>query len=159
MPSILFEYKSTPSYGYKGMQGGSAITVYNNGVVVLQRFTVGCPELTEKITLLKSSDLASAIGAVLSKHQDVLSEVPSKLNNGSLDGSHDCFRFGAKHISSWSIARIAPQEILSDGTEYCKQLRKNAEYENLVLDVYSDIEKLLIAYGLGNHLPTFAAGN
>lgn len=153
MPSILFECKSTPSYGYKGMRGGSAVTIYSNGAVVHQQFTVGCPELTETNTLFQCHKLASDIEALIDRYSDALEIIPPKLNNGTLDGSHDSFRFGAKRISAWSITKVNPKEIADESTGWPFKLCENAKHENFILEAYTEILDILRGYGITESLP------
>lgn len=38
---LLFQYKSTPSFGLFGMPGGSSLSVYSNGKVVKRNYVFG----------------------------------------------------------------------------------------------------------------------
>ena len=85
-------------------------------------------------------------------HKEDLKRISSKLNNGTLDGSHDCFQFGKKKISSWTIHRTDPDEVLQRNPNYYRQYKENMFQENMVLDIYNEIISILNEFELGLEL-------
>ena len=97
-------------------------------------------------------EVAVLIEKVLIAHKDDLKKIPSKLNNGTLDGSHDCFQFGKKKISSWTIHRTDLNEVLQRNPDYYHRYKDNMVYENTILDIYNEIISILNEFKLGLEL-------
>ena len=78
------------------MPGGYSICVFESGNAVRRGYVLG-EETPEKETILTTiPELARRICAIMGGYLQELKSIPGELNNGSLDGSHDCFRFGEK---------------------------------------------------------------
>jgi 5-methylcytosine-specific restriction enzyme subunit McrC len=157
MSDILFEYKSTPAFGFYGMSGGESIVVYSDGSIVHRDFVFGQKEPSAEDKLAFIPEVAVFIEKVLFAHKEDFKKIPDKLNNGTLDGSHDCFQFGNKTISSWTIQR---NDILKfehrnhkyRNHKYYMQCKENMIHGNMVLDIYNEIIDILNEYNLGVNL-------
>lgn len=152
MSDVLFEYKSTPSFGYFGMPGGRAIVVFSDGSIVHRNYIFGQEEPSAEDKIAFMPEVAVLIEKVLNTHKEDLKRISSKLNNGTLDGSHDCFQFGKKKISSWTIHRTNPDEVLQRNPNYYRQYKENMFQENMVLDIYNEIISILNEFELGLEL-------
>jgi hypothetical protein len=97
-------------------------------------------------------EVAVLIEKVLIAHKEDFKKIPDKLNNGTLDGSHDCFQFGKKTVSSWTIQRSNLLEMKQRNPEYYMQYKENMVHENMVLDIYNEIIAILNEYELGLNL-------
>lgn len=152
MSDVLFEYKRTPNFCGVGMPGGGSIVVFSDGSIVHRDFVVGQeePSAEEKIAVMP--EVAVLIEKVLIAHKDDLKKIPSELNNGTLDGSHDCFQFGRKIISSWTIHRTDLNEVLQKNPGYYHHYKDNMSHENKVLDIYNEIVSILNGFDLGLEL-------
>jgi transcription elongation factor Elf1 len=146
---ILFEYKSTPSFGVYGMSGGESIVVYSDGSIVHRDFIFGQKEPSAEDKLAFIPEVAVFIEKVLVAHKEDFMKIPDELNNGTLDGSYDCFQFGKKTVSSWTIQRSNLLEMKQRNSEYYIQYKENMVHENMVLDIYNEIIDILIEYNLG----------
>ncbi len=149
MNDILFEYKSTPAFGYNGMPGGGSITVYSDGLIALSSFVFGqeAPFVEDAIAFVPK--VAVLIKKILLAHKDDLEIISSELRNGTLNGSHDCFQFGDKRISSWTIKRTDLNEVLQKNPGYYKRYKENMIQENMVLDIYNEIISVIDNLELG----------
>lgn len=143
---LLFQFKSTPSYGFFGMSGGSSISVYSNGKVIERKYVMGNNKAIEERTMACVPELAEIIECLMISNKGALDKIPENLNNGSLDGSHDCFKFGDKSISSWNISRCDEEEVKEKNPSYYLNYRDNMEYENLVIEIYNEIANAVNTY-------------
>lgn len=152
MAEVLFEYKKTPSYGYFGMPGGDAVTIYCDGSVIYRNYIFGKDEPCAEENVAFMPELAAELEHVLVKYKETLKIIPSKLNNGTLDGSHDCFQFGKKKISSWMIKRCDIEEVKQRNPRYYEVYKENMVVENIVLDIYNEMVHIINKYDLGLEL-------
>lgn len=152
MAEILFEYKSTPSFGFFGRPGGGSVTIYYDGSVVHRNYMFGKEEPCVEDKVAFMPELAAELEHVLIKHKKSLKTIPSNLSNGTLDGSHDCFQFGKKKISSWTIKRTDLEEVKQRNPRYYEAYRENMIAENLVLDIYNEMVNIINKYNLGLEL-------
>ena len=143
----IFEYKSTVCYGCVGMPAGRSIGVYRNGDVVKRQYVIGDDAPQKETVLATVPELAKAIQDIINRHAEELAQIPNQLNNGTLDGSEDCFVFGNKTITAWTIQRTAPSEM-----EQCDEYRDNCIHENLVLDIYDEIARAINKRHVGTRL-------
>lgn len=150
--TCIFEYKTSPSFGYKGMPGGYSVSVYANGSIVERDFwwAIRIPK-TETI-LSNDPDLAKTIKSIIRRHSEQLKTIPNNLNNGTLDGSHECFRFGRKRIGTWTIHRTDPLEVQQSNPSYYEEYQENMLFENLVLDIYDEIATEINKHVSGIHM-------
>ena len=116
--SCIFEYKSTPSYGCVGMPRGYSYCVFSSGDIVKRDYIFGKEKPIKETILATMPELAKTIRTIIKNHIEELQSIPENLNNGTLDGSHDCFKFGGKRISTWSIHRIDPVNIQEQNPQY-----------------------------------------
>ena len=149
MGDILFEYKSTPSFGFFGMSGGESIVVFYDGSIVRRKYIFGQEEPSSEDKVAYMPEVAVLIEKVLISHKSDLKRISSKLNNGTLDGSHGCFQFGKKKISSWTIRRTNLNEVLQRNPDYYRQYKENMIQENMVLDIYNEIVSILNEFEIG----------
>lgn len=147
--TCIFEYQSSPGYGCAGMPGGYSICIFVSGNVVRRDYVLE-EETPEKETIPATiPELARRICAIIEGHLQELKSIPGELNNGSPDGSHDCFRFGEKRISAWHIQRTDPAEIRHHNPRYYEPFRDNMKYENSVLDIYDEIAREINRHNVG----------
>jgi hypothetical protein len=149
---ILFEYKSTSSFGFFGMPDGKSIIVYSDGLIMHRSFVLGKDEPATEDRVAFVPEAAVLIKKVLIAHKGDLEKISSNLNNGTLDGSHDCFQFGKKKISSWTITRTDISEVRQKNPEYYVKHMENMVQENMVLDIYNEIIDILNEYKVGLNL-------
>ena len=97
-------------------------------------------------------EVAVLIEKVLISHKEDIKKISSKLNNGTLDGSHNCFQFGKKKISSWSIKRTELNEVEQRNPKYYREYKDNMIQENMVIDIYNEIVDIINAFDLGLEL-------
>ena len=143
---LLFQFRSTPSYGFFGMSGGSSISVYSNGKVIERKYVMGNNKAIEERTVACVSELAEIIECLIISNKDVLDKIPENLNNGTLDGSHDCLKFGDKGISAWSIHLCDIEEVKERNPSYYLHYKDNMEYENMVVSIYNEIANTINTY-------------
>ena len=143
---LLFQFKSTPSYGFFGMSGGSSISVYSNGKVIKRKYVMGNNKAVEEQTIACIPEMAEIIECLIISHKEELDEVPENLCNGSLDGTHDCFKFGEKSISSWNIRKCDIEEVKERNLSYYTYYKDNMEYENTVIEIYNEIANTINSY-------------
>ncbi len=146
--ACIFEYRTTPSFGYDGMPGGYSIGVFDSGDVVRREFSFGDERPREETILATVPELAEAIQTIISRRSRELKSVPERLHNGTLDGSHDCFLFGDKRISARTIQRTDPREVRRENPRYYRKYKDNMKYENLVLDVCDEIAAEISRHGV-----------
>lgn len=149
MSDVLFEYKSTPSFGRLGMPGGRSIVVFSDGAIVYRYYVFGQEEPSAESRIAVMPEAAVLIEKVLNVYKNDLKRIPSKLWNGTLDGSIDCFQFGEKKISSCRIRRTDLKETKRENPDYYKHYKKNMIQENMVLDIYNEIISILNGFELG----------
>ena len=137
--TCIFEYMSTPSFGCAGMPGGYSICVFKSGDVVQREYVFGDKEPKAEVILATMPELAKTIQTIVSSHSDDLKFIPNNLDNGTLDGSYNCFKFGGKRISAWTIQRTDLEEIHRRNPRYYEAYKENMIFENLVLDIYDEI--------------------
>lgn len=152
MDDVIFELKTTVAFGLIGKYGGYAVTVYRDGSITKKMFLHGKDEPVSDEKLACIPEMAALIEKVIEKHKDELNRIPDKLNNRTLDGSHDCFRFGEKAISSWTIQRSDLLEVQRFNPSYYAKYEDNMIYENMVLDIYDEIAEIINRFGLGAEL-------
>lgn len=152
MADVLFEYKSTPSFGVFGMSGGESVVVFADGSIVHRNYVFGQEEPSSEDKVAYMPEASVLIEKVLISHKSDLKRISSKLNNGTLDGSHDCFQFGKKKISSWTIQRTNPNEVQQRNPDYYRQYIENMIQENMVLDIYNEIISILNEFEIGLEL-------
>ena len=147
MAEVLFEYKGTPAFGFFGKYGGYSVTIYDDGDVVRREyiFAKENPSVEEKIAYVP--EIVKELEAVLNQYKENLKLIPDELNNGTLDGSHDCFQFGTKRISAWTINRTDLEEIRKMNPYYYESYKENMLAENFVLDIYNEIVNVIKKYG------------
>jgi len=153
--TCLFEYKSSPSYGCIGMPGGYSICVFNSGDVVKRDYVLGEERPKKETILATTPELAKNICAIINRHLIELKSIPCELNNGTLDGSHDYFKFGERSINAWTIQRTDPLEIQKHNPQYYDEYKDNIEYENLVLDIYDEIAMEINKHNVGIQMDIF----
>lgn len=152
MSDVLFEYKSTPSFGFFGKSRDESIVVFSDGSIVRRDFVFGQKEPSAENKIAFMPEITVLIEKVLIAHKEDMRKIPSDLNNGTFDGSHDCFQFGKKKISSWSIKRSDLNEVLEKNPAYYRQYKDNMVHENMVLDIYCEIVSILNGFELGIEL-------
>lgn len=146
---LLFQYKSTPSFGFFGTPGGSSLSVYSNGKVVKRNYVFGENRATDVQQIACVPEMAERIECLLISYKDELAKIPEKLNNGTLDGSHDCFRFGEKSITSWTIHKCNLEEVKERNPSYYNCYKDNMIFENLVIEIYNEIAMVINSYARG----------
>ena len=97
-------------------------------------------------------EVAVLIENVLISHKEDNKMISSKLNNRTLDGSHNWFQFGKKKISSWSIKRTDLSEVEQRNPKYYREYKDNKIQENMVIDIYNEIVDIINAFDLGLEL-------
>ena len=152
MSSVIFEYKSTPSFGFFGMPGGDSIVVYSDGSIIQRKYVFGQEEPFAEDKVAFMPEVAVLIEKVLISHKEDIKKISSKLNNGTLDGSHNCFQFGKKKISSWSIKRTDLNEVEQRNPKYYREYKDNMIQENMVIEIYNEIVDIINAFDLGLEL-------
>ena len=141
-----------PSFGFRGSLMGDAVTVYSDGTIVHKNYIFGQEESFSEDKIAFIPEIAVMIEKILITHKADMEKIPSKLNNGTRDGSHDCFQFGKKTISSWSIQRRDLKKIKKRNPSYYEHYRDNVIYENMVLDIYDEIAEIINEYDIGVNL-------
>lgn len=152
--TCIFEYKRTPSFGCVGMPGGYSICVFTNGDVVRLDYTIGDEKPNGESILATLPELSKTIQSIVSRYSEELKSIPSDLNNGTLDGSHECFQFGIKRINAWTIQRTNLEETKHSNLSYYNVYKNNMEYENLVLDIYDEIATEINKHNVGIRMET-----
>lgn len=149
MSEVLFEFKSTLSFGFFGKKGGSSIVVFDDGSIVQRHFIFGQDEPAEENKIAFIPEIVVLIKRVILDHESEIKKIPGSLHNGTLDGSHDCFRFGKKEISSWTIKRTDLSKVKQRNPSYYKKYKDNMIYENMVLDIYNEIIEIINRFDIG----------
>ncbi|MCR5566491.1 MAG: NUDIX domain-containing protein [Clostridiales bacterium] len=147
---LLFEYGSFGAWGCVGDYGGDIIRVYASGEIEYSTHLMGY----EKVPLEKRSYQADPamireIEDIIASHEDDLKGIPSRLNNGSCDGSVQSFTFGQKKISALNISRTDLNEIKERNPGYCEEYWANILHENMVLDIFEKIVSAFSRYNTG----------
>ena len=153
----VFEYETSASFVVEGEPVGDSISLYESGEVVRRHLVFwdhDCIPKSETV-LATIPELAETIRSIINSHSRQLKNIPSILRNGTLDGSCDCFRFGDKTITAWTIQRTDPSEVKKRNPEYYRHFKKNMEYENTVLDIYDEIAEVINAANAKIYLPKF----
>ena len=148
MSNVLFEYKSTPSFGFFGKPGGSSIVILSDGSIVHRNYVFGQKEPSAEDNVAFMPEVAVLIEKTLISHKDDLRKISGNLNNGTLDGSHDYFQFGKKKISSWSIQRTDLNEVMKKNPGYYRQYKDNMIQENIVVDIYNEVVDIINQFNL-----------
>ena len=143
---VLFQYKTTPSFGFFGKYGGKSISVYSDGNVVESKYVFGRDEAVEERIISCVPELADVIDCLIISYEEELRRIPDKLSNGTLDGSHDCFQFRDKIISSWTIQKCDIEEVKEQNPSYYYQYKENMLYENMVIEIYNEIARTIKDY-------------
>lgn len=149
MRNILFEYKKTPLSGFIGRPGGSSVVVFSDGSIVYRSFVFGREEPEAETKVAFMPEIAARIEKVLIAHKDDLAKISDNLHNGTMDGSHDCFQFGEKTISSWTIHRHDLNKVLQHNPNYYNKYKECMIQENMVLDIYNEIVDIMDEFHLG----------
>lgn len=140
-----------------------SISVYGGGSVVYARYVLGQEKPVSREVIASDRAIAEKLLQILDARKDDIAKIPEELVNHSCDGSRDEFRFGSKKIGGYNIhgANIDIEEELKTHP-FRYELRKGEMerlkeifFENLVLDIYDEIKKILEEFNLGIELPTF----
>ena len=150
--TCIFEYKSAPSYGCVGMDGGYSYCVFSSGDIIKRDYIFGKEKPNKETILATMPELAKTIRTIIKNHIEELKSIPKDLNNGTIDGSHDCFKFGRKRISAWTIQRTNPAKIQEQNPQYYAEYKDNIYYENQVLDIYDEIAVEINKHNIGIQL-------
>lgn len=96
MKTVLFEHKTKVSLGLIGVYGGRSVTVYQDGSVVVRTFLFGQEEPVSEETIACVPKMAVLIEKMIVSRKGELEQIPERLNNRTLDGSHDSGEFGRR---------------------------------------------------------------
>lgn len=134
-PETLFSYETTPSFGIM-------FTIERRILSIARDFTLKDTrrDCNQHLISQTSYDVSPAfveeLEQALETHWDEISSLPSRLHNGSLDGSYYIFRFKEKNISALNIIRTDLEEIKENNPSYYEHYLENMKQENAVLDLF-----------------------
>lgn len=149
MKDIIFQYKSGPSFGLIGKYcGNKSIEVLSDGSIICKSYLFNHDEPSTSETIACLPEIASQIEKVLVKHENTLSNIPSRLSNGTLDGALDEFIFGKKKIIADNIKRTNIEEVKSRNPRYYEEYYENMIHENAIIDIYTEIIAIINNYNL-----------
>jgi hypothetical protein len=145
--NILFGYSNVPAYGQVGEDdGGFSVAVYEDGRLTYKTYLFDEIDRTE-VEYKISDGSASAIKALMKKHQKAIDTFDCHLDNGSCDGSGNFFIFNGKQVITWNICYTNPLFFI-----FCKEYLPVAKQENRILSLFFAVTKILKNDGINLNL-------
>ena len=141
---MLFGYRKYPSSGYYGEDdGGYSIDIFSDGIVEIKSYIFSNQEKSCDIYTIDKKSIQN-IRDIINLQQLEIDEIPNILDNGSCDGEGYSFTFKDKRIECWNIAYYDIEEVKKQNIEYFNEYQENMKYENMIIDIFSRIIKVLI---------------
>lgn len=145
---ILFQFQARQLIGDFGKDGDRGITVLRSGDVLEEHLLVAFlyPDRVRRFYITREA--VAEIEAYLREKNAVILKLPEEVSNGNYEGEHDWVRFGSKRITGFQITRADPNQVKINDIGYYTRYAENMETENVIIDMYEDIRKMLVYAGV-----------
>lgn len=145
---ILFQFQARQLIGDFGKDGGRGITVLRSGEVLEEHLLVAFlyPDRVRRFHITREA--VAEIEAYLREKNAAILRLPKEVSNGNYEGEHDWVRFGSKRITGFQITRSDPNRVKINDIGYYTRYAENMETENIIIDMYEDIRKMLVYAGV-----------
>ncbi|MGG7175706.1 hypothetical protein ACQPV1_20755 [Clostridium neonatale] len=146
--NIIFGYKTGPSCGFFDKDdGGFSVEVLSNGIIEYKTYLFDNKVKSKENYKINDKNL-NKIKNILDTYSDEINSIPTNLDNGSCDGDINLFIFNDKEIIAWNIKYSDIKKVQKKNPDYYEEYHKNIKYENIVIDVFNDIVKVLKIVGI-----------
>lgn len=145
---VIFGYMIVPTCGWIGKDhGGFSIAVYPDGKLIYKTYIFDQIEKTKKEFEL-GSKIVERIVKVLALYELDIEKFDEYLNNGSCDGNGNYFIFNGKEISDRNIEYHDENKLKDSNPQYYKEYLPVIQQENLMVEIFSKIAKILKRQGI-----------
>lgn len=144
--NILFGYSCTPACGFIGEDdGGFSIAVYKDGRLIYKTYIYSNIDKTEIEYKISESSIA-AIKKIMKKNRMIIDVLDEFIDNGTCDGSCNCFVFNGTQVTTWNIE---PYESI---IMYSLKYRSVYYQERKIRSLFFKISKILRSEGVNLNL-------
>jgi len=146
--NIIFGYKTGPSCGFiYEDDGGFSVEVLSNGIIKYKTYLFDSKVKSKENYKINDQNL-NKIKNILDTYSGEINAIPTNLDNGSCDGDINLFIFNNKEIIAWNIEYSDIKKVKKKNSDYYEQYHENIKYENIVIDIFNDIVKVLRRVGI-----------
>ena len=141
---VLFSYHTGPAFACYGESEGIIHAIDEDGRIIRKRYIFGQEDQAEEKELgTCAADKLPALRTALRDFLDAHSQLPQRLDNGTLSGTFHTFTILDKTVTAWNIQRIDLARVMQKNRQYYDRYAQNMICENALLDLCAAIAAII----------------